>query len=83
MSDLSAKRQTLRKEGTQSHGTHAVSRATERREVPIMDQRGSAADPFEARTNALPDARVASWAATARRLQTVGTLPAQRDRMAA
>lgn len=52
-----------------------------------MDQRGSAAEPFEARTNALtpatPVARVASWAATARRLQVVATLPAQRDRMAA
>ncbi len=82
MSDLSAKRQTLCKEGTQSHGTHAVSRATER-EALIMDQRGSAAEPFEARANPLPDARVASWAATARRLQVVATLPAQRDRMAA
>ncbi|MFS0704829.1 hypothetical protein AB6N23_09940 [Cellulomonas sp. 179-A 9B4 NHS] len=48
-----------------------------------MDQRGSAAEPFEARATPLPDARVASWAATARRLQVVATLPAQRDRMAA
>lgn len=50
-----------------------------------MDQRGSAAEPFEARNlqPVTPDARVASWAATARRLQVVATLPAQRDRMAA
>ncbi len=39
MSHLSANRQTLRKEGTQSHGTHEVSRATERQDMD-MDQRG-------------------------------------------
>ncbi|MDQ0425468.1 MULTISPECIES: hypothetical protein [Cellulomonas] len=44
-----------------------------------MDQRGSAAEPHEART--LP---VARWAAIAARLQaTVSTIPLQRDELAA
>ena len=78
MSDLSAKRQTLRKGGTQSHGTHAVSRATERRAHP-MDQRGSA--EYEARPTSLP---VARWAAIAARLEAAAmSVPAQPGEIAA
>ncbi len=46
-----------------------------------MDQRGSAAEPYEARTNSLP---VARWAAIAARLETAVTVvPVQRDALAA
>ena len=79
MSDLSAKRQTLRKAGTQSHGTHAVSRATERR-GSIMDQRNSAAEPHEVRPQVIPLGR---WAAIAARLEASVMVPAQRDALAA
>lgn len=45
-----------------------------------MDQRGSAAEPFEARTPSLP---VARWATIAARIEASALVPAQRDALAA
>jgi len=79
MSDLSAKRQTLRKGGTQSHGTHD-GQPGYRTKGSVMDQRSSAAEPHEARPQAL---HVARWAAIAARLEASVNVPAQRDSLAA
>ena len=82
MSHLSAKRQTLCKEGTQSHGTYRVSRATEQT-GPVMDQRGYSADPSETSNQAFPAPRVKAWAGLAARRSAIELVPAQREHAAA
>jgi len=66
---VSRQRQTLREEGTQSHGTHAVSRATEQTRTS-MDPRPT--------TDSVPAARVQSWLRIAARLDAGTQVPAQR-----
>ena len=82
MSDLSAKRQTFRKEGTQSHGTYTVSRATEQI-GRFMDQRGYSVDPSETASPVLPVTRLTAWAGVAARISAISQVPAQSETAAA